>query len=170
MQMTPDYTHPPSLEKLEAQIQEHQDFQRQSEQEIGRLEAEIALLQRARDEVFNELALDNNNKDARETLDEKDSQIALLKDELANMKRLYKRQYRTQRAKILQALDAFHETVQEEIRSKQERLNILRNVEIPEAEENLAALNIENQELQEEMLHLQKASEKASRLDIDEEL
>ena len=168
--MTKKTTPESFLQDLEDQIKEHFDYQSQSEQDIARLESEISLLERGRDEAFNEVALDHSNKDAHNDLDQKDNQIAELKKELTNIKRKYRRKYRSQRSKILQTQDNVLETIQTELRSKQERQHVLRNVEIPEAEQNLSALQHENETIQDEMQALQKASEKINRLSIDEEI
>jgi ABC-type molybdate transport system ATPase subunit len=168
--MTKKTTPESFLQDLEDQIKEHFDYQSQSEQDIARLESEISLLERGRDEAFNEVALDHSNKDAHNDLDQKDNQIAELKKELTNIKRKYRRKYRSQRSKILQTQDNVLETIQTELRSKQERQHVLRNVEIPEAEQNLSALQHENETIQDEMQALQKASEMVNRLSIDEEI
>ncbi len=159
-----------SLQELEDLIKEHFDYQTQSEQDISRLESEISMLERGRDEAFNEVALDNTNQEAHNDLDLKDEQIAELKKDLTNLKRRFRRKYRTQRAKILQMQDDVLESIQSDLRGKQERQHVLRNVEIPEAEQNLSALQHESETLQDEMKALQKASEKINQLSIDEEV
>lgn len=156
-----------SIKGLREQIRACEEFATQRKEELARLTERLASLEAVRTRNFAAIASDNGNSRAQRELDQNDAEIAEVKKQIAAHKRRMQYGLRTMRTRLLQAQEEALRNLQSNLKAQHDEQSIIKNVLIPEAEQNLAALQEKGKQNQDSIQHTQQEIEEFNQLRLD---